>query len=154
MTSAAELHVPFRPRAARVVSIVLGILTVAGATALVVTVPLVAQVTFTAGDIAGTAALTFVLLWLCWRQGGVRAVPDESGLAVRNIIYTRTVEWAEIVSLTFGDGSPWAQLDLSDGDTLAVMAIQRADGAYARTEARRLATLIALHEPRSGPSPV
>jgi len=34
-------------------------------------------------------------------------------------------------------------LDLSDGDVLAVMAIQRADGAYAQAEARRLATLVA-----------
>jgi hypothetical protein len=37
------------------------------------------------------------------------------------------------------------QLDLADGDTLAVMGIQRADGAFAESEARRLATLVALH---------
>jgi hypothetical protein len=35
-------------------------------------------------------------------------------------------------------------LDLSDGDVLAVMAIQRADGARALAEARRLATLVAV----------
>ena len=44
-----------------------------------------------------------------------------------------------------GPGRPWVQLDLSDGDTLAVMGIQRADGAFADAEARRLATLVAMH---------
>ena len=45
--------------------------------------------------------------------------------------------------MRLGDGDPWVMLDLSDGDVLAVMAIQRADGAYAVAEARRLATLVA-----------
>ena len=37
-------------------------------------------------------------------------------------------------------------LDLADGDTLAVMAIQGADGERGRVEATRLATLVAEHE--------
>jgi hypothetical protein len=48
-----------------------------------------------------------------------------------------------VVAVRFGDGDPWVMLDLRDGDVLAVMAIQRADGAYAQAEARRLATLVA-----------
>ena len=47
--------------------------------------------------------------------------------------------------MRFGSGRPWVQLDLADGDTLAVMGIQRADGACADAEARRLATLVAQH---------
>lgn len=146
MSPTDELHAPFRPRWARRVSIVLAVLTAGGAVAVVILVPLTSKVAFTAGDAVGTGLFALALLWLFWRQGGVRAVPDESGLTVRNIIYTRTVEWAEIVTVTFGASTPWVQLDLSDGDSLAVMAIQRADGAHGRAEASRLATLVALHE--------
>ncbi|MHB1064177.1 MAG: PH domain-containing protein [Georgenia sp.] len=152
MTSAAELHATFRPRWARRVSVALAVLTVAGTLAVLIALPRMSKVAFTLGDGIGTVLLALVLLWLYWRQGGVRAVPDETGLRVRNIIYTRTVEWAQIVTVTFGASTPWVQLDLSEGDTLAVMAIQRADGAYGRDEARRLATLIAYHEPRDGES--
>ena len=37
------------------------------------------------------------------------------------------------------------QLDLADGETLGVMAVQRADGASADAEAARLAALAAAH---------
>ncbi len=135
---------------ARRVTQVLGVMTVAGAAFIMIAVPQLENVRFGVADQAGTALLAAVICWLLWRQGAVRAVPDERGLTVRNFIYTRTVEWAEIVSVTFGEGNPWVQLDLSDGDTLAVMAIQRADGARGVAESRRLATLVALHEPTGG----
>jgi hypothetical protein len=37
---------------------------------------------------------------------------------------------------------PWVVLDLSDGGTLAVMAVQRADGERGMAEARRLQALV------------
>jgi hypothetical protein len=148
MTTAAELHLPFRPRAARRVAVVLAVLTVVGTALIMIMVPRMPGVTFTLADHAGMVVLAACIVWLLWRQGAVRALPGASGLTVRNFIYTRTVEWEEIVSVNFGEGSPWVQLDLSDGDTLAVMAIQRADGARAVADSRRLATLVALHEPR------
>ena len=76
---------------------------------------------------------------------GTRALLDERGLTVRNLVLVRRLEWAEVVDVRFGEGRPWVQLDLADGDTLAVMAIQRADGPAAQREARRLATLVARH---------
>ncbi|TRW46813.1 PH domain-containing protein [Georgenia yuyongxinii] len=148
MTTAAELHLPFRPRAARRVAVILGVLTVVGTALVMVLVPQMPGVTFTLADHTGMVLLAACILWLLWRQGAVRALPDQAGLTVRNFIYTRAVEWTEIVSVNFGEGSPWVQLDLTDGGTLAVMAIQRADGARAVAESRRLATLVALHEPR------
>jgi hypothetical protein len=42
----------------------------------------------------------------------------------------------------FGGGEPWVSLDLDDGDTLAVMAIQKADGEVSGREASRLAALV------------
>jgi hypothetical protein len=83
--------------------------------------------------------------WLLWRLGGVHAVPSLRGLRVRNVIYTRELEWAEIVSVRLGSGDPWVHLDLADGSTLAVMGIQTADGARGHGEARRLAALVQAH---------
>jgi hypothetical protein len=96
-------------------------------------------------DRLGFAVVAAGVGWGLHRLASVRAVPAESGLVVRNVLLTRRLEWAEILGIHFGPGDPWVLLDLSDGDTLAVMAIQRADGARATTEAARLATLMALH---------
>lgn len=84
---------------------------------------------------------------LLLRLVSVRAWPDERGLRVRNLIVTRTLEWAQIVAVRFGGqgGEPWAVLDLDDGDTMSVMAVQRADGAFGRAEASRLAALVERH---------
>lgn len=99
-------------------------------------------------DWLGFAVIVLAVGWLLIRLGGVAAFPGEDGLLVRNLLLSRRLEWAEIVGIRFAGGDPWALLDLSDGDTLAVMAIQRADGAWGRAEATRLATLVALHSPR------
>lgn len=80
-----------------------------------------------------------------WRFGMVRAVPTSQGLRVINLIYSRELEWAEILRVSFAGGTPWAMLELSDTDELAVMGIQRADGAFARAEAARLAALVEHH---------
>jgi len=136
-----ELHVPFRPRLARLVALVLGLVVAVATPVLVATVPGV----YGLPDLAGFALVGAAIVWFCWRQASVRAVPDEQGLAVRNLMLSRRVEWAQIVSVRFGQGRPWVQLDLADGDTLAVMGVQRADGGFAMTEAARLATLVALH---------
>jgi hypothetical protein len=67
---------------------------------------------------------------------------------VRNLVITRRLEWAQIVSVEFGGGAPWVSLDLDDLDTVAVMAIQKADGAFGEQEASRLVALVqALGEP-------
>lgn len=80
------------------------------------------------------------------RQAIVRAVPSEKGLTVRNLITTTYVEWEQIVGVNFSAHRPWVSLDLSDGDILAVMAIQSADGEYGQSEALRLAALVRDHE--------
>ena len=135
-----ELTAPFRPRFARVVTIALAVLVV-GSTAAII----LAMSVLTTGDRLGFVLVGGLIVWFLWRQATVVARADDDGLTVRNLVFTRRLEWAEIVSVRFGSGRPWVQLDLSDGDTLAVMGIQRADGAFADAEARRLATLVAMH---------
>ncbi|GAA4425266.1 PH domain-containing protein [Georgenia halophila] len=143
-----DLHASFRPRSARAVALALGALTVAGGLALVIGLPRTANSGFGVGDQVATLTLAAGICWFLYRQGAVAAHPHHRGLVVRNLISTREVEWAQIVAVNFGSGDPWVHLDLSDGDTLAVMAVQRADGERGQHEARRLATLVALHEPR------
>ena len=78
----------------------------------------------------------------------ISAVPDDSGITVRNLLGRRHIAWGEIRDVTFDDGDPWATLHLHDTETVAVMAIQRADGASSRHEAQRLAQLIAASRAR------
>ena len=61
---------------------------------------------------------------------------------MRNLLTTRTVEWSQVVSVQFAGADPWVTLDLADTEALAVMAIQRADGARGRQDAARLAALV------------
>ena len=140
----AALHGPFRPHAARLVTLGLAVLVLLLTAVLVASLPSIAS-EYGPGDQAGIALLGLAVTWFCWRQASVSARPDETGLTVRNLVVSRRIAWAEVVSVRFGGGRPWVQLDLADGDTLAVMGIQRADGARAEAEARRLATLVELH---------
>ena len=82
------------------------------------------------------------------RYAVISAVPLPHGLKVRNLFLSRIVPWDDIEDVTFPEGDAWAKLDLADGDDLAVMAIQRADGESARVEADRLARLVLSHRPR------
>lgn len=140
MTVAVTAETVFRPRLARAVTLVLAVVVLGLTAAIIVALP-------NAGlpDVVGFALVGLLIAWFCWRQATVVARADDAGLTVRNLMLTRRLEWAEIVAVRFGDGRPWVQLDLADGDTLAVMGIQRADGERAEREARRLATLVAEH---------
>jgi len=128
---------PFRPRLARIVSLGL-----AGVVTLATVLLVVLMPGLSALDVSGFALLGGAIVWFCWRQASVAAVPDEDGLTVRNLLITTRLTWAQVVAVRFGD-RPWVHLDLADGDTLAVMGIQRADGERALAEARRLSTIVA-----------
>jgi hypothetical protein len=94
-------------------------------------------------DRVGFIAVAVLIGGVLLRFGLLRAQPSPAGLVVQNLVRREELRWEQVVAVRFGDGDPWVMLDLSDGDVLAVMAIQRADGAYAVSEARRLATLVA-----------
>ena len=67
------------------------------------------------------------------------------GLTVVNGYRRHRLEWRQVVRISLNPNRPWALLDLDDGTTLAVMAIQSADGKRATTSARELARLVAAH---------
>lgn len=94
------------------------------------------------GDRLMLFAFGVIIAVLAWRYASIRAVPSRQGLLVRNLVSSRTLEWSEVVGIQFGGGEPWVSLDLEEGDTLAVMAIQKADGVAAERDASRLAALV------------
>jgi hypothetical protein len=128
---------PFAPLRTRQVALALA----AGVTVLVVVLAVIVPEEFGWPDRLGFLLVGALIDGFLWRQATVRAVPSERGLRVRNLFLGRDLEWAEVVSVRFGE-SPWVQLDLDDGDTLAVMGIQRSDGERSQQEARRLARLV------------
>lgn len=98
-------------------------------------------------------ALGAMIAGLLWRYSRIEARPSKQGLVVRNLFLTRRLAWEEILRMQFGGGAPWVSLDLADTDTVAVMAIQKADGAHGRAMAARLAALIEFHgEPPAPPT--
>lgn len=94
------------------------------------------------GDRLMFFGLGVALAFVAWRYASIVAVPSREGLVVRNLVLTRSLEWPDIVGIQFGGGEPWVTLDLEEGDTVAVMAIQKADGPVAGREASRLAALV------------
>jgi hypothetical protein len=96
---------------------------------------------WTIGDRVFFMGVGLSIAALLWRYATIRAIPTREDLTVRNLFTTRTVSWQSVVDVRFSGGDPWVTLELDDTDTLAVMAVQKADGAYGRGEASRLAAL-------------
>ena len=134
---------PFRSRRGRLVATVMAVLSLVVFVTVAVLLPSNAGLTtWQPADRALVVGLGVIIALVCWRYASIRAVPSLDGLVVRNLVVTRTVTWAQVIDVEFGGGAPWVTLELDDTDTLAVMAIQRADGPAAMAEAQRLATLV------------
>lgn len=139
---------PFRSRRGRTMATVMALASVVLFTVLAVTVAGVAEGGWVVADRVMMAVIGLALAAALWRWASISAVPDETGLTVRNLVGRRHIPWGDIDDVTFAEGDPWATLHLRDTETVAVMAIQRADGASSRDEARRLAGLIAASRAR------
>lgn len=139
---------PFRPKRGRAVALGVVWASLALFGAIAVVIPTQVDGRWGLADRLMFFGLGVAIAALAWRYAAIVAVPSRAGLVVRNLVVTRTLEWPEIVGIQFGGGEPWVSLDLDDGDTLAVMAIQKADGEIAGREASRLAALVqAFGEP-------
>ena len=140
---AAVPEAPFRPRRGRVLPLVMG--AVAVVVCAVVAVGMGSAAGWQVGDQLALVALGMGIAAFLGRYASIRAVPDDVGLTVRNLMLTRRVTWDEVLEVRFPDGAPWVTLERDDTDEVAVMAIQRADGDLARAESRRLAAIVARH---------
>jgi hypothetical protein len=59
-------------------------------------------------------------------------------LVIVNGYKRRSFEYAQVVAARLPPGAPWVTLDLADGDTVSVLAIQQSDGARAKRALREL----------------
>ncbi|WP_245613898.1 PH domain-containing protein [Knoellia sinensis] len=134
---------PFRSRRGRLMAIVMAVVSVGLFAALSVLVAGVDEGGWVVADRVMMAVIGVGLALTLWRWAAIKAVPDDTGITVQNLIGRRHISWGEIADVTFDEGDPWASLHLHDTETVAVMAIQRADGASSRAEAQRLADLVA-----------
>ncbi|MCI9887622.1 PH domain-containing protein [Micrococcales bacterium 31B] len=137
---AADLR-RFAPRRARVVGLALSALVFIACVVIAVLIPNAPDGDPQLSDRLSIMLVGLALGWTCYRQATVAATPTAQGVVVRNWIITRRVAWSEIESVQMVEGEAWARLHLRDGDEVAVMAIQRADGDAAFAEARRLRRL-------------
>jgi hypothetical protein len=142
MSALADPYAVLRPRRGRAVAIGFGI----GSLVLFGGIAVLVQRAGVRGWGLTDSLLMFgvgvLIALMMWRFAALRAVPSPSGLEVRNVLLTRRITWDEVEAVRFSGGDPWVLLDLTDGDQLAVMAVQRADGPYGRAEASRLAALV------------
>jgi hypothetical protein len=143
----SDPYAVFRPRRGRRVATAMSALSVVIFTGGALSMPSVDP------RVGGWSVLDRLFLICCglafaaslWRFASIRAIPSTRGLVIRNLVTTRTLEWAQIIRVQFGGGAPWVSVDLDDTDTVAVMAIQRADSAFGQAEASRLSALVQVH---------
>jgi Bacterial PH domain len=120
----AELPVTFRPVVTRIVLLTVGLTTFGVLTLIATLLPAGGAVSWSLGDraaVSGSGLLACCVLLMLSRP---KAVADREGLTVVNLTVRRRLVWAEILRVSLRPGDPWVTLDLADGTTLAVMAIQ------------------------------
>ena len=138
----SDPYAPFVPYRGRRVAIGFGVLSVLVFGVLALVVPTTGLRGWSTLDSSLLLGFGLLIAAVMWRFASLRAVPSPTGLVVRNVLLTRTVTWAEVSRVRFAGGDPWVVLDLTDGEQLAVMAVQKSDGPLARSEGGRLAALV------------
>lgn len=147
MPAGSEQPLPrtYRPFGVRIAIMVLGGLLTLVVVVMWLAFPPEIRDQFTAFQIG-----TVIGLGLTFYAGGFalarsRLVARTDGLTVVNGYRTRRFEWNEVLAVTLRAGSPWAELDLSDGTTVAAMGIQGSDGPRATRQVRELRTIVERH---------
>jgi hypothetical protein len=95
---------------------------------------------FERATLVGFFAAMLVVLFAVYRSS---ATADKEGLTVVNGYRTHRYGWAEIVRVSLSPSRPWALIDLADGETMSLLAIQGSDGERAVRNARELAAVLA-----------
>jgi len=93
----------------------------------------------------GVVAIGVAVVLVLHRLAAVRVETSATGVRVVNVLGRRRLEWAEIVGVRLLQDDAWMMLDLSDGQALAAMGVQRSEGARAQRQARDFARLVQVH---------
>lgn len=82
---------------------------------------------FKTGDKIGVACIGVPIAAVLLLLARPSLTVSADGLVVRNLVGSRRLSWAEVVSVRLGPDDSWASLDVADGTSLAVMALQTMD---------------------------
>jgi hypothetical protein len=82
--------------------------------------------------------------------GRPRVDADADGVRVRNVVTRHDLPWQAVRAIAFPPSSPWVTLLLSDGDELAVLAVQAADKERAVAAVEGLRALHAASRQNAG----
>jgi hypothetical protein len=85
---------------------------------------------FQGGDKVGVALMGIPVAAVLLLLARPSVTASGEGLVVRNLVGTRRLDWAEVVSIRLGPDDSWASIDVADGTSLAVMALQTADRSH------------------------
>jgi len=96
--------------------------------------------TFQRLTLVGFLIVVIVVLYGIFRT---RVTASERGISVTNGYRRHDFDWAEVVRIALSGDRPWALVDLTDGTTVALMALQTADGRRAARSTRELSAMVA-----------
>ncbi|MDX6308709.1 MAG: hypothetical protein QOI06_1755 [Nocardioidaceae bacterium] len=133
----------YRPLGARMVSAVMGGVLVSLLVFLWLMLPAHVRAQFgwfQRVTLVGVFVAVIVVLYGIFRT---RVTASERGISVTNGYHRQDFDWAEVVAISLTQHRPWALVDLADGSTVAVMALQTSDGPRATRSAREIAGMIA-----------
>ena len=146
MTGRADpARVVFRPARARVVVYCCAAAVLVTFVALAVLLPSTGRQAWGLTSRLGVVALGVALVYLLHRLADVRVETSAAGVLVVNVVGRRRLEWAEVVGVRLLRDDAWMMLDLSDGQALAAMGVQRSEGERAQRQAREFARLVGVH---------
>jgi len=147
----------YRPLGTLVVACVAATSIVAVSAVIAVALPARTRAAFSLAEDVTLVLGLGVLLAVLYGIGRTRLRTDARGLHVVNGYRTHDLAWAQVVHVSLGRGAPWAVLDTSSGDTVALMAIQSADGDRAERAVRELRAAVARRggtPPAAPPEPL
>lgn len=135
----------FRPVRARVVVYTIAVAVLVTMVALAVALPDSGPHPWGIGSRLGVVAFGLAAVFLLHRLADVRVEASEAGVLVVNVIGRRRLEWAEVVGVRLLRDDAWMLLDLSDGQALAAMGVQKSEGERAQRQAREFARMVTEH---------
>jgi hypothetical protein len=150
--SGPELPVRFRPVGVRIAAIGFGVVLVLTVVVVWLTLTEEARATFNLSQKLTVGGMILAVVVIGHALSRCRVDADETGLVVVNGYRTHRFAWEQVLAVTLRPGSPWAELDLTDGTTQAALGIQGSDGLRARQQTRRLRALIEAHAAAEPPA--
>ncbi len=154
-TPAAPAHVTAVPRRLRLfcavgAALVVGVMLVV---AVLLTSSSTGVVTFGLVDQVAIAGLGVFVGAAVLLVGASRVDADAAGVRVRNVLVRRELPWELVRAVRFDRHSSWAALELTNGDEVALLAVQAADGVRTLDAVEGLRALLAAHR-AAHPGPV